>query len=75
MILSLALTHQRPFPVAPFEQFAAKQAGPPPPPSRSAPGVPAWLDDLVGRLLAPEPDDRPAGAAEVARRLASCGAD
>ena len=46
-----------------------------PAPVRSLrPELPAELSDLVVELLAKEPEDRPAGAAEVARRLAQLAA-
>lgn len=46
-----------------------------PAPLRSLrPELPAELSDLVVELLAPEPADRPTGAAEVARRLAKIAA-
>ncbi|GAA1961423.1 serine/threonine-protein kinase [Kitasatospora viridis] len=41
----------------------------PEPPSARRPGVPAGLDALVAQLLAKDPADRPAGAAQVAARL------
>lgn len=37
----------------------------PPPPSTHNPSIPPWLDDLVLRLLAKRPKDRPGTAAEV----------
>jgi hypothetical protein len=40
-------------------------AGPPPPPSSRNPEVPAALDAAVTALLAPDPADRPASAAEA----------
>jgi serine/threonine-protein kinase len=45
----------------------------PPRLSERVPGVPAWLDDLVARMLAKKSDDRPASMAEVAEELASAG--
>ncbi len=39
------------------------------PPSQSVPGLPPMLDQLVLALLASEPEDRPANAAEVAATL------
>ncbi|WDI23417.1 PQQ-binding-like beta-propeller repeat protein (plasmid) [Streptomyces enissocaesilis] len=41
----------------------------PEPPSKTRPGIPATLDDLVTALLAKDPDDRPSSAAEVCDRL------
>ena len=43
----------------------------PPPVSTVRPEVPAWLSELVERLLEKDPDDRPASAAEVAAALAT----
>ena len=46
-----------------------------PPPVRSlAPGVPAHVAELLAAMLAKRPEDRPADAIEVARRLASAAA-
>jgi serine/threonine protein kinase len=42
----------------------------PPPPASLRPDLPAELNELVARLLARRPEDRPASAAEVAARLA-----
>jgi serine/threonine-protein kinase len=43
----------------------------PPRPSQLRAAVPAWLDELVLRLLAKERDQRPAGAAELLDALAA----
>lgn len=50
-----------------------RQASPVPPPSLRVrrPDLPIWLDELVGRLLAHEPDQRPSNAREVADELAA----
>ncbi|MGW5847356.1 outer membrane protein assembly factor BamB family protein [Streptomyces sp. NPDC055254] len=42
---------------------------PPAPPSSHRPGLPPHLDTLLAELLAKEPGDRPASAAEVRNRL------
>ncbi|MFJ6000301.1 protein kinase [Streptomyces sp. NPDC092370] len=42
---------------------------PPPPPSSHRPGLPPHLDALLAELLAKEPGDRPASAAEVRDHL------
>jgi serine/threonine protein kinase len=42
---------------------------PPPLASTLAPEIPPWLDDLIARMLAKQPDCRPASMAEVADRL------
>ena len=49
------------------EILAAHRTSPPSPLERD--DLPAALNDLVVRLLAPEPDQRPASAAEVVKRL------
>jgi len=45
----------------------------PPPLSSFGPGIPADLAGLIEAMLAKEPEDRPAGADEVIRRLAAIG--
>jgi len=45
----------------------------PPHVSERVAGVPAWLDDLIVRMLAKKPDERPASMEEVAEALASAG--
>jgi hypothetical protein len=45
----------------------------PPPPHTVAPEVPKALSDLVVRLLAKDPNDRPAGAGVVAQALEAIG--
>jgi serine/threonine protein kinase len=49
----------------PPERRWPQLAGPPPRASRRNPEVPAALDRALAALLAPDPVDRPAGAAEV----------
>lgn len=46
-----------------------KQSEPPPDPCEANPSVPRPLGDLVCRLLAPSPDDRPASAQEVLEEI------
>lgn len=41
----------------------------PPCPSSRVPNIPPWLDKLVGRLMSPHPEARPAGCFEVVERL------
>jgi tetratricopeptide (TPR) repeat protein len=53
--------------VALFAEIAFEEA---PRLAEHAPGTPAFLDELVARLLAKRPDDRPASADDVARALA-----
>ena len=45
--------------------LAAHRGEPPPPLAGSGAGIPSWLADLVMRLLAKRPDDRPQMAVEV----------
>jgi len=45
----------------------------PPRPSELVPGVPKWLDELIARMLAKKPEERPASMAEVAESLATAG--
>ncbi len=65
--------------VPPFERegiraiLAAHMFEPAPRTSQRAPGVPAWLDNLVARMLAKKPEERPASMAEVAETLATAG--
>ncbi len=41
--------------------------------SERVPTVPAWLDDLVVRMMAKKPEERPSSMAEVAEALATAG--
>ncbi|WP_336113306.1 outer membrane protein assembly factor BamB family protein [Streptomyces sp. PTD9-10] len=69
-VLHELLTGSTPFQATePVAMMAAHLNTPPEPPGRARPGVPAALDDLVMTLLAKDPDDRPASAAEVRDRL------
>jgi eukaryotic-like serine/threonine-protein kinase len=51
--------------------MAAHMFLPPPALSARVPAIPAWLDQLVGRMLAKKPDERPTSMTEVARVLAA----
>lgn len=53
----------------PYKVMDAHVNAPIPRPSASAEGVPAWLDDLVVKLMAKVPNDRPANAGEVAAAI------
>ncbi|MBW8485569.1 serine/threonine-protein kinase [Actinomadura parmotrematis] len=53
-----------------YSVYRAHEEQDPEPPSHRNPEVPPGLDDLVLRLLAKAPADRPAGAAAVQERLA-----
>ncbi|MFF8612211.1 PQQ-binding-like beta-propeller repeat protein [Streptomyces sp. NPDC015350] len=67
------LTGSSPFNATdPVSLMAAHLNTVPEPPGRTRAGIPAALDDLVTALLAKDPDDRPATAVEVRRRLAEC---
>ncbi|WP_311044666.1 serine/threonine-protein kinase [Streptomyces sp. ID38640] len=69
-VLHELLTGSTPFHASePVAMMAAHLNTTPEPPGRARPGVPAALDDLVLALLAKDPDDRPASAAEVRDRL------
>ncbi len=69
-MLTTLLTGRPPFPDdAPVETLGRHMSEAPERPSARRPEVPADLDSLVLDLLAKEPTDRPANAAEVARRL------
>jgi serine/threonine-protein kinase len=63
----------------PFERdglraiLAAHMFEAPPRPSERVPAVPRWLDDLIARMLAKKPADRPGSMAEVAESLATAG--
>ena len=65
----------------PFERdgiraiLAAHMFEAPPRVSERVAAVPAWLDDLVARMLAKKPTDRPSSMAEVAETLATAGQD
>ena len=50
------------------------RSGPPPDPCEVEPAVPRELSRLIGELLAPAVDERPASAAEVERALAAIAA-
>ncbi|MEU6669126.1 serine/threonine-protein kinase [Streptomyces sp. NPDC046727] len=69
-VLYELLTGTTPFRATePVALMAAHLNTAPQPPGRARPGVPTALDDLVMALLAKDPDDRPASAAEVRDRL------
>ncbi|MGW3045867.1 protein kinase domain-containing protein [Kitasatospora sp. NPDC001159] len=52
-----------------LSQLVAHASETPEPPSRSRPGLPPELDALAAELLAKDPEQRPASAAETAARL------
>ncbi|MEE1806534.1 serine/threonine-protein kinase [Streptomyces sp. BE133] len=69
-VLHELLTGSTPFQTTePVAMMAAHLNTAPEPPGHARPGVPTALDDLVMALLAKDPDDRPASAAEVRDRL------
>ncbi len=63
----------------PFERegiraiLAAHMFEAPPRASSRVPALPAWLDELVARMLAKKPEGRPASMVEVAETLATAG--
>ncbi|MFB6989255.1 serine/threonine-protein kinase, partial [Streptomyces sp. NPDC055898] len=69
-VLHELLTGRTPFQATePVAMMAAHLNTTPEPPGHARPGVPTALDDLVMALLAKDPGDRPASAAEVCDRL------
>ncbi len=69
-VLYCLCTRQVPFPAAnTLDQLAALAADPPVPVRERNPRIPGPLARLVEELLAKDPEDRPASAAEVAERL------
>lgn len=64
-------TGRAPFAGNTFERLSARLLGPPAPLRSLLPNVPPALDDLVARLLAPDPTHRPQSAVEVGRVLAA----
>jgi serine/threonine-protein kinase len=67
-VLYEALTGQLPFPAETQGGFvAAHLTSPPPRPSRTSPGIPATLDDVIARGMAKEPDDRYGSAGAFGR--------
>ncbi|WKD34868.1 serine/threonine-protein kinase [Streptomyces xanthophaeus] len=70
-VLTELLTGIRPFAAREMHELLAQHlTTAPPAPSSLRAGLPAALDSLVLELLAKDPADRPADAAEVSRRLA-----
>lgn len=70
------LTGRAPFDGATTMTTARRQlANPPPRPAELRADIPAELDDLIQSLLATDPDDRPASAAEAYRLLAPLAQD
>jgi serine/threonine protein kinase len=68
-VLFQVLTGQLPF-CGDFEVVVqARRYSDPPPPRQFQPGLPLALDALIHRMLARQPDARPASAAEVEREL------
>ncbi|MCX5296640.1 serine/threonine protein kinase [Streptomyces sp. NBC_00193] len=69
-LLMQLLTGRLPFPAQDIEALSYAHAHTaPPPPSSLRPGLPPGADRLVLDLLAKDPAERPAGAAEVIDRL------
>ena len=66
VVLYELLTGRRPWEVESLAALAARRTAPPP---ELPPGVSFQLREALERCLAPEPEDRPASAAEVVRLL------
>jgi serine/threonine-protein kinase len=76
VVLHEMLTGRPPFEADDPAQARAKHVREPPPRTRETnPAVPEAMDDLVGRLMAKDPEQRPGSASEVAHelRLVSAG--
>jgi tetratricopeptide (TPR) repeat protein len=72
VLLYELLTGRSPFRGSDLLETLQRVAGHRPPPVReSRPEIPGALSDLVDRLLAKRPEERPASAGEVARELAA----
>jgi hypothetical protein len=65
------VTGAPPFAGGPWEVMRQHLEAAPDPPGRRTPGVPEELEELILRLLAKEPRQRPPYAAEVADRIAA----
>ncbi|MFI5548386.1 protein kinase [Streptomyces sp. NPDC051815] len=75
-VLMELLTGSRPFAAREMHELLAQHlTAAPPVPSSLRTGLPAVLDSLVRELLAKDPRERPANAAEVSRRLAEAARD
>jgi response regulator RpfG family c-di-GMP phosphodiesterase len=69
--LFFALTGREPFPAGdnPLAELFRRAAAPPPRVRECRPELPSVVDDLVGLLMAPDPDTRPPTAAAVSSAL------
>ncbi|WP_423833144.1 protein kinase domain-containing protein [Streptomyces manipurensis] len=75
-VLMELLTGSRPFAAREMHELLAQHlTAEPPVPSSLRAGLPAVLDSLVRELLAKDPRERPADAAEVSRQLAEAARD
>jgi serine/threonine protein kinase len=68
-VLFELLTGVTPFAGTAEQAVHARRSLEPPPPRALRPDVPPALDHLVHRMIAPRPEDRPAGMAEVEHAL------